>query len=462
MKNAYQQIGMLYLRNRVFLILAVTFWIMALTSKVLIHSGYGYFGEEIFTLLFVVAVWLSFHLGLLLKRQFSTHRSSLLPGYRKPHFYVVAFIYALFVMTACLWKFGLRPLFPVTPSGLWGIYMTCLLMAVFITYVGYLSMGRVLMYAYAVILLLSTQSFNILSFLNEAEYLPYVLGLLCLLFVLFFRKRLGILKEDCFEYGHIFSWPPRYFIKDQMEAGKRLEDIFTAWKKPGFARQKIITIPQYARTNNIFLRAYHWDRTEHTDFKAIWILILLLTPLFLWLTTKQQLGEDFSWDVYSNFLLLAVGPVLVTMGGNFKRIANWGYDLIKPVRKQRYMQEQAIVLLTNLFLYWLLFSICIAILPSIIFQPGVFMNPKFWAYLGLTGTVSFLVFCWLAFLSCVVDPTRVILNGIVLSVIVIFYFYTVPVLSFNVILSQALICTALWIMLLIQAYRAWCEKEFLD
>lgn len=462
MKTAYKQILFLYFRNSSFLLLFGVFLVTAFLSKVFYRLGYGYYAEEVFTLLFVVSLWLAFHLGILIKRQFSTYRASLLPRYRAPHINFMFAVYLVFIFVAYLWEFGLRPTIEISAQGLWGVYLTCLLTAMLITYLGYLSIGRLLMYAYVILLIFSHEAFNVISILNNTGYLVYVIAAACMVFVLFFRNRLLNLKDDHFEYGHIFSWPPHSFIIGQLKANERIADIFSPLARLLQIKKRITDVPKYPRTGNIFSRAYHWDYTEHTDFKVIWVLILLLAPLFLLFASKQPAWHSFSEDVYSNFLLLAISPVLIAMGTNYKRIACWGYDLLKPVNKQEYMKEQAIILFANLFLYWLLFTVCFAILPNIIFHPELFSIKKFWGYLALTANVSFIVLCWVALLSCVLSPVRVIANGLVLSLIVMFYFYFVPKFSFEQMLYHNLICFVGTMFLLSKAYQSWCEKEFLE
>ena len=466
MKERYKQILFLYLNNTAFVFLLGIFLVTALLSKVFYHRGYAYYAEEIFTFFFIVSLWLAFHLGLLIKRQFSTHRASLLPRYRAPHINFVFVWYFLFIFLAYLWQSGLkislRPALEISTQGMWGIYLTCLLIALFITYVGYLSVGRILIYSYVMVLIISNQAFDVISILSNTPDLAYAIAAACVIFALFLRNRLMHLNEDSFEYGHIFSWPPRKFIIGQLKASQPIENFLSPFTKAMPIKKKIVEVPKYPRTNNIFTRAYHWDYIEHTDFKIIWILLLLLAPIFLLFISKQPALQNFSKDVYSNFLLLAMSPVLVTMGANYKRIAYWGYDLLKPVNKEEYIKEQAIILLANLFLYWFLFAVCFAILPNIIFQPELFVTKKFWGYLALTASVSFIVLCWLALLCCIRNPVLVITHGSMLSLIVMFYFYFVPGLSFEQISFHNFICLVVSFVLLNKAYRAWCEKEFLE
>lgn len=463
MKNPYQQILWLYVRNQGFVFSLGIFLLTAFLSKTFQQIGNGYYAEEFFTLLFVSSLWLVFHLGILLKRQFSSHRASLLPKYRAAHILVAFASYFLFMLVVYLWMFWPTPASRFFETGLGGIYWTCALLTLLIIYLGYLSIGRILLYAYMVVLIFAGYSFDILSVFNRNAYsfqqfFPVGLGL----FLFLFARRLFFIKEESVEYGYIFSWPPRSFIIGQLKASERISHMINPLANLLRTKKQITEIPPYPRTRNIFSRAYHWNYTEYTDFKVIWVLILLLASLFLFIVSKQPGLQSFNKDVYSNFLLLTMSPVLVAMGTNYKRIAYAAYDFLKPVNKQEYMKEQAIILCTKLFLYWLLLTVSFAILPNIIFHPELFSTRKFWAYLALTANVSFIVLCWAALLSCVLNPIRVIANGFILSLIVMFYFYSVPRFSFAQMLFHNVICMAGAVFLLSKAYQLWCEKEFLE
>ncbi len=460
MKNTYKQILSLYLYNRSFLILLGIFLVSALLSKLLYHLGYLYYAQEVFTMLFVVSLWGAFHLGMMIKRQFANHRASLLPNYRVLHIKVLGILYLVLIFIGYLWEFGLRPVIEVSPNGLWGIYFTCLLIALLITYLGYLSIGRILIYAYMILLVFSNQAMNFIGVLNSSSYLVYVKAVAWIFFVGFLINRLSHLKEDDFEYNHLFSWPPKSLIVNQMQASQSVTNFLRPLSNIFKIKKKVVIIPKYHQETNILARAYHWDYTEHTDLKVIWILMLLAAPLFLMLMNKQPALESFSKNVYSNFLLLSMSPVLITIGANYRRIAYWGYDVLKPVGKKQYMKQQGIVLLTSLFLYWALIAVFFAILPNIIAQPDLFMAKKFWAYLFLTLIFAFSVLSWLALLSCVKSSTSVIMQGVVLSVVVLWCFYFVSGFSLGQILLSNLISLIGSIVLCRKAYEVWCENEF--
>ncbi|MBP6344251.1 MAG: hypothetical protein KA403_09960 [Candidatus Omnitrophica bacterium] len=457
MMKVQRQIVSLYLSNPTFLVLGVFFVISMVASKVLFHSGYVYYADETFSILFVASLWLAFYFGMMVKRQFANHRASLLPNYRRAHIRTGILIYLALILGGYIWMFGYRSVVETTAQGLWGIYVTCLLIALVITWLGYLSMARTLIYAYVFLLIFANQSMNVIELLSGTDYLAGVLAAVFFVSVFFFIKRLSQVKEDDFEYDYMFSWPPRSLIINQLRASETITGALSTWiPTKGKAN---LPIPQYPRRSNIFARAYHWDYTEHADFKVIWTLMLLAVPLVL-LMNKNIGSDGFTADVYSNFLLLSFSPVLITVASHYRRMAYWGYDILKPVDKKDYMRQQGVVIFTSLVLYWTLFAVCFALIPSIMNKPDVFAAWQFWLYLLYTLNFSFMVLCWLALLSCTANPIFVIMQGILLTCAALFLLYCMPGFSADQMIANNIVCLTAGLFFCRRAYLAWCEKEF--
>jgi len=309
-------------------------------------------------------------------------------------------------------------------------------------------------------MIMAIQSMNSLSVLEGSPHLKYLIAALSGLLVFVFGKRLLQLKPEHFEYGYLFTWPPKNNFSSQLKAAEFLTGLGQSINASFGSKRNPQVILKYPQDKNIFVRAFHWDHAEPTDIKIIGLLIILLMPALLLYVKNQPEINGFFRNVYSNFLLLTLTPVLMTIGEHYKKIAFWGYDLLKPVTKVEYLKEQGIVILNKLLTYWFLLCICLAVFPSIIFQPDIFAEKRFWAYLALTADFSLLVLSWLALLACVLNSTVVIINGIILSSIALFYFYLVPRFSFEQLILNNLICFICAVALLFKAYQAWGEKEF--
>lgn len=460
MKKTFKHIWSLYLHNPSFLILSGIFLMSALISKLLYHGGYLFYAEEVFNMLFVVSLWAAFYLGMIIKQQLASHRASLMPHYRGAHILIAAAIYLGMMAVGYFWMFAYQPVLNIAPVGLWGIYFTCILIALIITYLGYLSIARVLIYAYLVLVIFSNQAFNVIALLNNSLYLALFTAAACALFAGVFVLRLNRVKEDSFEYHHIFAWPPRRLIVNQIRASQSVSDAVSPIFRLLASPKKTYIIPRYNTKTDIFSRAYHWGHTENTDLKMIWMLILLAAPFILMLVNRQSALESFGRQVYSNFLLLSISPVLITIGANYRRIAYWGYDILKPVDRRQYMLQQGIVSMTNLLMYWALFAVCFAVLPNIFSQPEIFATKKYWAYLFLTGIFAAVVLCWLAGLSCAKSPAAVITQGLVFGLTALIGFYCVEVFSFEQLMIANAVLLALSLIFGRKAYEAWCDNEF--
>lgn len=457
MRNTYPQVFALYFRNPGFVLLSGVLLLSAAVSKFLYLTNHSGFAEDISTLLFVVTLWVTFYFGLMVKRQFANHRASLLPGYRAAHLQSLSVIYVFFVLAAVVWVRGLRPLFQISPDGLQGMFVSSFLASLLIAYLGYLSIGRVFIYSYVLGLVMAVNVTNIIAAFENFVYLKYIVGLSSGVFIIFFLRRLAVLKEKHFEYHYLLSWPPKHYFVNQLKSDQFINPLKRMLK----VKEEPVRIPPYPREGNIFSRAFHWDYTDHNDIKIVGALIVLASPVYLLFIKNNPAFADFFRNAYSNFLLLSMTPVLVVIGSHYKKLAYGGYDLLKPVTRPQYIKERGVVLTAHLLTYWIIFAVCFALLPNIIFQPDIYRSAKFWGFLLLTGNCSFLVTAWLTWLSCSSDSRVVIINGIVLSSLLIFQFYYASTFAGPLLVWNNVICLGAGLFLFRCAYSAWCQKEFI-
>ncbi|MGE0268578.1 MAG: hypothetical protein AB7S78_09020 [Candidatus Omnitrophota bacterium] len=452
-----RQIFGLYFLNTNFMLLSGVLLFNAAVSKFLFATNHSGFAEDFSTLLFVATLWLTFYFGLMIKRQFANHRASLWPGYRRSHLCCLVCVYLFFLLAAVAWVRGLRPLFEISTDGLQGMFVTCFLASLLIAYLGYLSIGRVFIYSYVLGLVMAVNVTNIIAAFETITYLKYIAGLSSGVFIVFFLNRLAALKEHHFEYHYLLSWPPKHYFINQLKS----EQFITPLKRFLNVKEGQTEVPAYPREANVFSRAFHWDYADHTDIKIVGMLIILGTPVYLLFIKSNPAFADFFRNAYSNFLLLSMTPVLVVIGSHYKKLDYAGHDLLKPVAKPQYIKERGLVLIAHWLTYWIIFSVCFALLPNIVFQPDIYLSAKFWGYLLLTGNVSFLVTAWLAWLSCSMDSRVVIINGIILSSLLIFQFYYASTFAGPLLVWNNVICLGAGLFLFRCAYWAWCRKEFI-
>jgi len=460
MINRYKQILFLYWRNRGFRILSGLFLFSALLSRLLYHGGYAYFLEEVITVLFIVSLWGAFYFGMMIKWQFASCRASLWPNYRSAHITIVLVLYVLALSIGCVWEFSLRALVYSSPYGLWGIYFTCLFISTLVTYIGYLSIGKILLYAYVLLYLFSLHASQFVQVLERSPYFIYALAGGFLITGAFFIHRLSNIKEDDFDYHFFFHWPPKNFFMNEMRASQNIGMLFNPLLRIFPARKEVIHIPKYFEEPGIFAQAFHWDFSKHRGLKALWGFLLLTMPLFFLLVNRQAVLDIFKSDVYSNFLLLAITPVLIVLGANYRRFCFWGYDILKPLDKKKYMGQQGIVLLISLVFYWALFAVYLGVLPNIVFHPSLIVAQRFWAYLIFTFDFSFLILCWLVLLSGLKSPVAVMAQVVAMGMVALVYFFMVSQFSFKELIGHMIACTLAGLYLCVKAYQVWCDKEF--
>jgi len=458
MKQTLPQIFQLYFRNPSFRILSIIFFLSALISKWLYLAHQTWWAEDVTTVLFIVTLWLTFYMGLIVKRQLANHRASLLPGYRRQHMMCFFVLYLIYVLVIMLWRDGLRPMIEITEHAQQGILAACLLAALGVTWIGYLSMGRIFIYFYAGILIMAKQTLYLLDIFEQAVYLKYILSAGSLLLVVGLAVRLTRLKEDHFEYGYLLAWPPRKYIVDQVKASQSISNIFDPWLKI-FRVKRAPAIPPYPRDANLFVRSRHWDYVDRMSIVSILFWMTVAAPLYMLFIQRPEM-EKFFRNVYTNFLLLTMTPVLVALGSQYKRITYWGYDLLKPVKKESYVKERGVVVLRTLFSYWIVFIVCLVLIPNYVFKPEVLHTLKFWAFFLLTGTFSFLTLTWIAYLGCESDSKRVVIHGIILASLVLIYFSLMPAFSILEMVMSNVVCLTGGVILTKLAYRGWCEQEF--
>ena len=459
--NRYSNILKLYCYNPTFTILAGIFFFGAILSRIGIHYNLFNITEDTMTMLFVFTVWLAFVFGVLIKRQFANHRASLLPHYRGAHLMMAVLIYLVFLAAAYLWEIGTapNPILKITSSELMGIYLACLFMSILIIYFGYLSIGIVLFLAYFVVLVIAGQTQVVIDFLGESSGTHNALAIGTGALILFFGFRLMKLKEEMFEYSFLFSWPQKDLVRNQLRFSQVFVSLTDQIRKLLRIKRRALNISAYPRTKNILSRALHWDYIERTELKGVVILLVLLTPCYLYFVKNYPALHKFTTP-YSNFLLYAVAPVLITICGRYKQMAYLGYDLLKPIRKSQFFQERGIILFQDFLVYWFLFTVYFAVLPSKILMPAVLMTPKFWIYLLLTGTYGFLTLVWIVYMAALTSPRAVIINGISLCILTQMQFMLAGALSTEAMIINAVLSFLGGALLTSVAYKKWCLAEF--
>ncbi|MBU0469255.1 MAG: hypothetical protein KKD07_06765 [Candidatus Omnitrophica bacterium] len=454
----YVQILLVSIRNPAFLMLLLGFIASSIISKLFIKMRLGFYANEMFTVQFVFSLWLCFMLGLVLKRQFANHRASILPGYRAPHLVVAFLVFVFLVMVVWMWEIGTKVNFEISSAALFGVHTTCLFMAVFIVYLGFLSIGAVLVFAYLICLLISGESFAFVEQLsNTTHYNIYIVTAIISLLV-FMVIRLMKIKEDSFEYPFLLSWTEKALLKNQIKASNLVYSIFNPFKHIFKSKRALDVYSKYPRAKSTLMRSIHWDIAEYRDLKSAWILIAIGTPVFVYFLNAFQFANEFFANAYSNFLLLSIAPVLIALGANYKKMMYWEYDSLKPIDKKTFILEKGYSFFRDLVLFWMLFVVYFAVISSLVLNAEILTTVKFWSYLFFTGTYGYLIMAWISYMSSCSKAKTVIFNGMCLCLLTMILMELSAFDAVTIIVCAIASFVAGIIMLNI-TYARYCDKE---
>jgi len=468
-KNELKQILLMYLRNPIFRILFGFKIISAIIMRLFLTVGVKFLpawlfysiGDDLVTMIMLISLWVPFVIGVILKRQFASPRASLIPGFRQLHLIVAFLVYSLFLLIGYFASAGFHPYMSCPADILWGIYLGFWFLTALIIALAYLSIQAILFFSYIVtLLILSNSSSEIMQWMgNSMVNGVFFFGGAIILGLLTFR--LLHVKDECFEYPYLISWPQKDLIENQLRA-RQVPTSVLSWLKRslGVKEPDRKVVPYYGR-RGILHRAYHWDFYEVLELKNIGLFLLLIVPLYV-IYLQAHVGEiNYFSRATSNFLLLSIAPVLVAISTNYNKVPYWGYDLLKPVSRTDFVKEHGLILLCNLFIYWVILCLFFAVLPKTVHAPEHLLIPRFWAYLLVTGSYSFLVMAWMALMSRIQKPFLIVLHGIFLCSITSLQYMSSPfVTTAWEWLFTGFIYSVIALILLRAAYRRWCETEF--
>ncbi|HOY08991.1 MAG TPA: hypothetical protein PLB05_02820 [Candidatus Omnitrophota bacterium] len=461
MKTRYCQIVLLYFRYLPYRILALSLLGTALLSRFSLEHRLVAIADDFFTFFVVVSVWLAFTAGVLLKRQMAQHRASLLPRYRLPHIIVPFGFFAFFLIVFCYWLVSLYPIIIVNPGAIWSVFVLCALVISVVIWVGYLSINMLVYLSYFSMLLVSWQAYNLVVFLTEHTAWQFIVGCGSAVLMLALARRGMFLKEESFEYGYIMMWPQKEFLHNQIKAGELYTRSVRAFRKRFGMPAVVLTLPGYPRRAALWRRAFHWHRIDFAELKGIWMALLVMTPVYLASISRLPLWHGFLKDPYNNFLLYTVAPVLLVLCANHRNMTTWGYDVLKPVRKGDFVQEQGVALVAGLGFYWFLFVFYLVLTPHLVLKPAELALPRFWGYLLLTGSFALLTLSWVIFMSCYSSrPWFVIIHGGILCMLAQLLFMVSVRFSGMISLAVSVACWVGIYVFLKSGYRKWCEAEF--
>lgn len=408
--------------------------------------------EEFFTLLFIVVLWLFFHMGILLKYQFGNSRASLMPGYRRWHIVLFLIIYVALIIAGLLWQSGMPFKLPWMSSvSMVGSLATCFMISLFVMVLGYLSMGRFLLYGYCFVLMVSVFSMDIIDVFDQVPWMNYVPIMVWLAGIVFFVMRLGVLREECLEYGHVLTWPPKNARKNFRSPGNGFLSCF---------QKKCVMIMPFPKTKSIMARLRHWGLVDGGTPSVLNALLWVTTVMYLFIFLKVAWAIKWLQGTSEIFLMYVLTPLVILAIFYYRRMIFWGYDIIRPVSRSAYFRDQAVVVFAHVFMYWLFTVLALAVIPRVIFHIGPELSLRQLLFFVLSGSFVFLITAVVSVLSAIDSAPRIIFNGGVLCCLAVVFFDIVPDLNITGFCVFIWACLASGLVFIKNGYHAWCHKEY--
>lgn len=399
MISKIKNILIIYFRNPAYYLAFLIFIFSAIASRILLRTNKYLYAEDFFNLMFIVACWLAFEMGIIAKRNFSTYRSRLTPNYKYVHLSMVIINYLLCIFVAYLWQRNLVPAFFVPSHAIIGSYLCCILISLIIIYLGYLSIIKIIIFFYIIILLVASQAGLILEFLIANPQINKYLIIWIVFISIFLILRLLKLKEGEFEYNFLLSWPPKNLIENQTNILEKLPLVGNIVETLNKNNCKIINIKKYHSKKSIFERSYHLDILENKEIINLIILSLITLPIFIIIGIKFKILEILISEIYANYLLFISAPALIIIFSNYKKLPYLYYEKLKPIKLNDYINQRILSAFSKLFIFWLIIIIYFAIAPLGIIDITKMKNIKFWLFILSTSIGSFASLSILMYLS---------------------------------------------------------------
>ncbi|HSA30876.1 MAG TPA: hypothetical protein P5160_03650, partial [Candidatus Omnitrophota bacterium] len=412
------------------------------------------YAEEFFNLMFVVMLWLAFHLGIVIKRQFAQYQSSVFPRYRLYHLAGMVCVYLIVIGLSVLWGQGMILDLPWLPhqsmAGVWG---SCLLASLIVIGVGYFSTGRVVLYGYCLLLVLSAFGAQITDIYREFPFLVFVPFCFWAAGLVFFLWRLSHLNEESFEYPYLLSWPPQASSGWQGRPAGAKDPCFEKAVRPCSGRK-------YFECATVWCRIRHWKNSDGEGPKLIWSMAWAVLAIYVLTFFEVSWMSDWLKNVYGNFLIFVVTPLVLVTVSYYKRLIFWGYDVVRPVSRSRYMKDHIVSVCLEAFWYWVLTVLVLGVVPSLVFYVDALAWPQFWGFFVLSGSLLFLTLAVVVSMVASESTVSFIVNAGLLSGIVAVLFGVSAEMTVQSYILCCWACLASGLIFIKRGYHAWCEKEY--
>jgi len=390
------------------------------------------------------------------KSQIADARGSLVPGFRTPHV-VVAFVWSLATMV-------LLPLlshgaFQTPPLGMIASVAAAATAFALLAY---------FQSVWAVVIGMGGAGLMILDPVREVGFAMMtgqrngmalmVLAVSTLVFAMIFY-RLAILREGMGEYSRILS-DNGYFGWGEPRGAARQQTLPLTIK--WIDRMQLAAADQRLRAIRNVFGATPWRRVRHWMLAAAdgskWIAAVLLA-IFLTALPLFFGGGDEEASVAIGAVMSVLLPVFCVTATWMSRRRSMGYELTRPVSRERFVREFGLAMATDLAEWWVWLTAA-ALVPVLVWGPPLRV-PDVLAMIVLSAAEQVLAFGILATLLRLRSPSASdgsIMTSIIVVVAPIMVTTSIPRTP-ALTLAIASGVAALGTVLTYDAYRRWCEMD---
>lgn len=462
MKVSVCEIAWLYMREKTLRALAVFFF-----GSVLLTSNPGVLVQMCASRAFMTAfqsaiimlgLWMTFLIGIILKRQLASYRASLLPGYRWAHALVFAFILGALVMTGLVWSSYLALLFHVGFDDHLAVVAAAIFVSVISIVLGYLSVAWLVFFSFIIFCLFSDPVYMAVGGafgFTPSNMLTIVIAVIVL--AVFF-KRFWDVMEESWEYPYLFSWSEKFNSAGRNANWAAAARALVVLRKIFGFKKDILVKSSYSQARGLFAKAMHWECLKWENYKLGLVLLAILTPLYVLYIHLVPGHFAVFLKGHLKYFLLGVYPVVVSVGLNQKSVLHWGYELTRPVGREEFIRQKGTGMLLEISLFWLLALVFVLIIPYAVVDAAQLLTVRFWAQMMLTLTFALTVFGWIASLRGA-SSGRTVLSLACLGGLSGYQFYILSSVSLTGLVAGTVVWLAMGVVLCGIACRRWMNAE---
>jgi len=400
--------------------------------------------EDLLLVWYLALLTLAFMLGIIIKRQITSHQRQLLPGYRSVHILVALGLWVIIALAVACWLESL-PL--MRGLSLQKAPLAALAVLTFLTtvIVAYCSVRYLFIFIYVSALFAFAHVMDLHDLIVRFPLgYPLLLGLIAL-FTIMFVGRLWMLREGCFEFGYLFAWP-----------------LHRCQEGDSLATSKGIYVEHhmepYHLTDGLWKKALHWRSVEIDDIKGFGMFILSAVGAFECYVYNSSGTDGFYTKPYENFLLFVMVPFFMSLCFNYRVLAYSGYAHILPVKKEDVILQWGVLLLYSLTVSWFFCVAVFAIVPGFILHLAFVYAPRFWAYVLFCGTFAQVTLWWFIYVAAV-EQKPAIAHCLGYLTLVLVLFLKVGSMSASVLVLLLITALMAGMFFSFKAYLQWCGKE---